>query len=65
MPARKHGGHRLGAGRKPLEGTGTHVVAVTLLSRQITKVERWQEAHDLESFSAAVRAMIDVASASA
>lgn len=61
-PRGRHGGKREGAGR-PRLGPGTVVVAVTLTARHLGKVERWQEAHDLASFSAALRAMIDVAAA--
>lgn len=56
---RKHGGRREGAGRKPLGGLGTQVVSVTLTPAHVAKVERWQEAHDLESFSEALRQIID------
>jgi hypothetical protein len=57
------GGRREGAGRKRLDGVGTQVVAVRLTPAHIERAERWQESHELENFSAAVRSMIDVASA--
>jgi hypothetical protein len=64
MAARKvtHGGRRPGAGRKPLEGVGTQVVAVRLTPADIARVERYLDTHGLANFSHAVRAMIRVAS---
>ena len=56
---RKHGGRRAGAGRKRLEGVGTQVVSVTLTPQHVAKVERWQDEHDVETFSEAVRQIID------
>jgi hypothetical protein len=58
---RKHGGARPGAGRPRLAGVGTQVVAATLLSTQVAKVEGWMERHDAPNFSAALREMIDLA----
>jgi hypothetical protein len=60
---RPHGGRREGAGRKPLEGVGTQVVAVRLTPKNVDQVERYMDAHGLPNFSAAVRAMIELASA--
>jgi hypothetical protein len=55
------GGHRPGAGRKPLPEGHTQVVAVRLTGVHIAKVERWEDEHDAGSFSAAVRQIIDAA----
>ena len=57
-----HGGRRPGAGRKPLPEGHTSVVSVTLPAEHIAKVVRWQDARDCESFSDALRQMIDTAS---
>jgi len=58
----KHGGVRARAGRPPLEGIGTTKIAVSLLVTHIAKIERWQDEHGVDSFSGAVRDMIDAAS---
>lgn len=55
----KHGGRRPGAGRKPLpEGPGTPVT-VWLPATHVARVVAWQDGHDCESFSEALRQMID------
>ena len=59
---KKHGGRRPGAGRKALPEGPTTKVAVTLPAEHIAKVVRWQDEHDCESFSDALRQMIDAAS---
>lgn len=59
---KKHGGRRPGAGRKPLPEGATTKVAVTLPAEHIAKVVAWQDAKDCESFSHALREMIDTAS---
>jgi hypothetical protein len=58
----RHGGKREGAGRPKIDPLGTQVVAVRLTPKHVGKVERYQDAHSLPNFSAAIRAMIDVAS---
>ena len=58
---RQHGGRRAGAGRKPLPEGHTTVVSATLSAKHIEKVERWQEAHGCDTFSEALRQMIDAA----
>lgn len=58
---KKHGGRRPGAGRKPLPEGPTTKVAVTLPAEHIAKVVAWQDAHDCESFSDALRQIIDAA----
>lgn len=58
----KHGGRRAGAGRKPLpEGAGTPVT-VWLPAAYIQRVVTWQDEHDCESFSEALRQLLDRAS---
>jgi len=59
MDKSEHGGRRDGAGRPRLEGIGITRVDVKLLERHINKVERWQEANGCDSFSEALRQMID------
>jgi len=54
-----HGGRRKGAGRPLLDGQGTQVVTVRLTAKHIQKVERWQDEHDAENFSDAVRQIVD------
>ena len=58
---RKHGGARPGAGRPPIGGIGTQKVQAYLTGDEIAKVEAWVERHDLESFSAALREMVNAA----
>ena len=58
----KHGGRREGAGRKPLPEGHTSVVSVTLTTPHIEKVERWQTQYACDTFSEAVRQIIDTAS---
>jgi len=54
-----HGGRREGAGRKPMpDGPGTPVT-VWLPAAYIAKVVAWQDGRDCESFSEALRQMID------
>lgn len=55
-----HGGRREGAGRKPLPEGPTTVVSVTLPAEHIAKVVRWQDEHDCDSFSDALRQIIDI-----
>jgi hypothetical protein len=60
--APSHGGRREGAGRKSLDARGTaEVVAVRLTARHIARVERWMKRHHMETFSHALRAMIEIA----
>lgn len=59
---KKHGGRRPGAGRKPLPEGATTPVTVHLPALHIAKVVQWQDARDCESFSDALRQMIDTAS---
>ena len=63
MKRRGRGGKRPGAGRPKIDPLGTQVVAVRLTPAHIARVERWMDTHGLANFSAAVRAMIDVATA--
>lgn len=59
---KKHGGRRPGAGRKPLpEGPGTPVT-VWLPAEHVAKVVAWQDRHECESFSEALRQIIAAAS---
>lgn len=59
---KKHGGRRPGAGRKPLPEGPTTPVTAHLPAAHIAKVVAWQDEHDCESFSDALRQMIDLAS---
>lgn len=59
---KKHGGRRRGAGRKPLPEGHTTPVTVHLPAPYIAKVVAWQDRHECESFSEALRQMIDAAS---
>jgi hypothetical protein len=54
-----HGGSREGAGRKRLDGLGGEMVAVRLTSRQIARIQAWQEENGLETFSDALRSILD------
>lgn len=56
---KKHGGRRPGAGRKPLPEGHTTPVTVHLPAQHIAKVVSWQDARDCESFSDALRQIID------
>lgn len=56
---RKHGGARPGAGRPRTDGVGTQRLIVFLTPDQVAKVERWQEANGADSFSEALRQIVD------
>jgi len=55
------GGRREGSGRKPIAPGGARIVPVSLTNQQIQTVERWEDEHSCESFSAALREIIDAA----
>jgi hypothetical protein len=62
--ATKHGswgGRRKGSGRKLTDGQGTVPFGITLTPAQVAKIERWQEQKGCDSFSEAIREMIDAA----
>ena len=54
-----HGGRRAGAGRKPTDGVGVQILSITLTPKHIKKVEKWEDDHGTESFSEAMRQIID------
>ena len=58
---KQHGGRRKGAGRKLTDGQGTVRVSITLTPAQQQQVERWMDTTGADSFSEAVREMLDAA----
>jgi hypothetical protein len=61
--SRGHGGHRAGAGRKPLEPGGTVVVNIdkttaTITRRQNALVQQWMETHSCPSFTFALNQIV-------
>jgi len=57
--AKQHGGRRAGAGRKPMPKGPRQIVTVSLTDAAIAKVTRWQEKTGCDSFSQALRQIID------
>jgi hypothetical protein len=61
---KQHGGRRTGAGRKLTDNVGTVRVTVTLTPIQVAAVEHWRELHELDSFSEALRDIVDAGAVS-
>jgi hypothetical protein len=55
----QHGGRRNGAGRKLMAKGPRQIVTVSLSAEAIAKVQRWQEKAGCDSFSQALRQIID------